>query len=151
MYANGKNGETLLKSWTKSRHDQAVENYSIKGINGRAKHEAENEAITFNGSSFSSSKQLATKFNQQFNSSNLVIHTSSRETRVVMRKTKTDEENHPIEIAMGFNQRKPPDRTLCLAVELWAAFDTVCHNNLLSNMLCGVCLELHHCLYPGMS
>ena len=38
----------------------------IKGIDGRAKREAENEAITFNGISFSSSKQLATKFNQQF-------------------------------------------------------------------------------------
>ena len=40
---------------------------TIKGIDGRAKREAENEAITFNGISFSSSKQLATKFNQQFN------------------------------------------------------------------------------------
>ena len=36
---------------------------TIKGIDGRAKREAENEAITFNGISFSSSKQLATKFN----------------------------------------------------------------------------------------
>ena len=42
---------------------------TIKGIDGRAKREAENEAITFNGISFSSSKQLATKFNQQFNTS----------------------------------------------------------------------------------
>ena len=40
---------------------------NIRGINGRATRETENEAITFNGSSFSSSKQLATKFNQQFN------------------------------------------------------------------------------------
>ena len=39
---------------------------TIKEIDGREKHEAENEAITFNGISFSSSKQLATKFNQQF-------------------------------------------------------------------------------------
>ena len=29
-------------------------------------------------------------------------------------------------IAMGFNQRKPPDRTICVAVDLSAAFDTVC-------------------------
>ena len=35
------------------------------------------------------------------------------------------------DIAMGFNQRKPPDRTICVAVDLSAAFDTVCHNNLL--------------------
>ena len=40
---------------------------TIKGIDGRAKREAENEVITFNGSAFSSSKQLAARFNQQFN------------------------------------------------------------------------------------
>ena len=40
---------------------------TIKGIDGRAKRQAENEAITLNGFSFSLSKQLATKFNQQFN------------------------------------------------------------------------------------
>ena len=38
----------------------------IKGIDGRAKRETENEAIAFNGSSFSSSTQLATRFIQQF-------------------------------------------------------------------------------------
>ena len=59
---------------------------TIKGIDGRAKHEAENDAITFNGISFSLSKQLATKFNQQFNTSKLGRHTSSRETRVVTRE-----------------------------------------------------------------
>ena len=35
---------------------------------------------------------------------------------------------------MGFNERKPPDRTVCVAVDLSAAFDTVCHNNLLSKI-----------------
>ena len=35
---------------------------------------------------------------------------------------------------MGFNQRKPPDRTICVVVYLSAAFDTVCHNNLLSKI-----------------
>ena len=30
------------------------------------------------------------------------------------------------DIAMGFNQRKPPDRTVCVAVDFSAAFDTVC-------------------------
>ena len=35
------------------------------------------------------------------------------------------------DVAVGFNQRKPPDRTVCVAVDLLAAFDTVCHNNLL--------------------
>ena len=35
---------------------------------------------------------------------------------------------------MGFNQRKTPDRTVCVAVDLSAAFDTVCHNKLLSKI-----------------
>ena len=235
---------------------------TIKGIDGRAKREAENEAITINGISFSSSKQLATKFNQQFNTSKLGRHTSSRETRVVTRETKrkplemvrtfttdlvmkaikscrnskafgTDKLSifhlkhlgpraieyittlfnlsattcrilaisrsslsipipkpgedtsqgtsyRPISlicpaakvleslflltintylipaqdqpgfrrdhsttsallqlttyVAVGFNQRKPPDRTVYVAVDLSAAFDTVCHNNLLSKI-----------------
>ena len=63
---------------------------TIKGIDGRAKREAENEAITFNGISFSSSKQLATKFNQQFNTSKLGRHTSSGETRLITRGDKEE-------------------------------------------------------------
>ena len=38
------------------------------------------------------------------------------------------------DIAMGFNRRKPLDRTICVAVDLSAAFDTVSHNNLLSKI-----------------
>ena len=38
------------------------------------------------------------------------------------------------DVAVGFNQRKPPDRTVCVAVHLSAAFDTVCHNSLLSKI-----------------
>ena len=38
------------------------------------------------------------------------------------------------DVAVGFNQRKPPDRTVCVVVDLSAAFDTVCHNNLLSKI-----------------
>ena len=34
------------------------------------------------------------------------------------------------DIAVGLNQRKPPDRTVCVAVDLSVAFDTVYHNNL---------------------
>ena len=71
---------------------------TIKGIDGRAKREAENEAITFNGIPLSSSMQLATKFNQQFNTSKLGIHTSSRETRVVTRETK----RKPLEMVRTF-------------------------------------------------
>ena len=36
------------------------------------------------------------------------------------------------DIATCFNQRKPPHRTVCVAVDLTAAFDTVNHNVLLS-------------------
>ena len=61
---------------------------SCGGIDGRAKRESENVAITFNGSSFSSSKQLAARFNQQLNTSKLGRHISSRETRLVTRETK---------------------------------------------------------------
>ena len=231
---------------------------TIKGIDGRATREAENETITFNRISFSPSKQLATKFNQQFNTSKLGRHTSSSETRLVTRETKrkslemaqsftTDLVRRAIKscrnseafgpdklsifhlknlgpraieyitalfnlsvttcripaiwkssliipipkpakdtsvgtsyrpisllcpaakvleslilptiqpapdqhgfrpdhsttsallqmityITMGFNQRKPPDRMICVAVDLSAAFDTVCHNNLLSKI-----------------
>ena len=38
------------------------------------------------------------------------------------------------DVAVGFNQRKPQDRTVRVAVDLSAAFDTVCHNNLLSKI-----------------
>ena len=48
---------------------------TIKGIDG-------------SGISFSSSKQLATKFNHHFNTSKLGRHTSSSETRLVTRETK---------------------------------------------------------------
>ena len=44
--------------------------------------------ISFNGISFSSSKQLAAKFNKQFNTSKLGRHSTSRETRLVTRETK---------------------------------------------------------------
>ena len=61
---------------------------TIKGIDGRAKREAENEAITFNGSSFSLSKHISARFNQQFNTSKMGRHTSSNVTRLVTRETK---------------------------------------------------------------
>ena len=166
---------------------------TIKGTYGRAKREAENEAITFNGISFSSSKQLATKFNQLFNTSKLGRHTSSSPLQplghnlsdssymeVIINHPHTEtgqghlprnflpanlvnlasskslgisvltinqQISHPCsrptgfrrehsttsallqlttDVAVGFNQRKPPDRAVCVAVDLSAAFDTVC-------------------------
>ena len=38
------------------------------------------------------------------------------------------------DVATGFNQRKPTHRTVCVAVDLTAAFDTVNHNALLSKI-----------------
>ena len=38
------------------------------------------------------------------------------------------------DVAAGFNQRKPAHRTICVAVNLMAVFDTVKHNVLLSNI-----------------
>ena len=38
------------------------------------------------------------------------------------------------DVSTGFNQRKPPHRTVCVAVDLTAAFDTVNHNALLSKI-----------------
>ena len=80
---------------------------TIKGIDGRAKREAENEAITFNGISLSSSKQLATKFNQQFNTSKLGRHTSSRDTRVVTRENQ-EETHQSTDLTMVFSTGTAP-------------------------------------------
>ena len=38
------------------------------------------------------------------------------------------------DIEIGFNQQKPPHRTVCAAIELTAAFDTVSHDILLSKI-----------------
>ena len=38
------------------------------------------------------------------------------------------------DIETGFNQRTPPHRTVCVAVELTAAFDTVSHDTLISKI-----------------
>ena len=38
------------------------------------------------------------------------------------------------EIDTGFNQRKPPHRTVCVAIDLTAAFDTVSHATLISKI-----------------
>ena len=64
-------------------NDCAAPTDTIKEIDGSAKGTTENEAITFNGISFSSSKQLAAKFNQHFSTSKLGRHTSSSEPRLV--------------------------------------------------------------------
>ena len=39
------------------------------------------------------------------------------------------------DIETGFNQRKSPHRTVCVAIDLTAAFDTVSHNTLISKIV----------------
>ena len=39
------------------------------------------------------------------------------------------------DIETGFNQRKPPHHTVCVAIDLTAAFDTVSHDTLISKMV----------------
>ena len=39
------------------------------------------------------------------------------------------------DIETGFNQRKPPHRTVCVAIDLTAAFDTVYHDTLISKIV----------------
>ena len=38
------------------------------------------------------------------------------------------------DIETDFNQRKPPHRTVCVAIDLTAAFDTVSHDTLISKI-----------------
>ena len=39
------------------------------------------------------------------------------------------------DIETGFNQRKPPHRTVCVAIDLTSAFDTVSHDTLISKIV----------------
>ena len=39
------------------------------------------------------------------------------------------------DIETGFNQRKPPHHTVCVAIDLTAAFDTVSHDTLISKIV----------------
>ena len=60
---------------------------TIKAIDGKSPAKAENEAITFDDSSFFPN-QIANYVNRQFTTSKLGRHTSSRETRLVSREIK---------------------------------------------------------------
>ena len=60
---------------------------TIRVIDGKSPPKAENEAITFVETQVSSPKQIANYFNRQFTTSKLGRHTSSRETRIIKRKS----------------------------------------------------------------
>ena len=55
------------------------------------------------------------------------------------------------DIAMGFNQRKPPDCMVCVAVYLLTAFDSVGHNNMMSKINRSQLPQPHHNGYPAIS
>ena len=61
---------------------------TIKGIDGKSKHTAENEGITFAGRPHTSPKLIANSFNRQFTTSKLDKHSSSRTTRHVSKDVK---------------------------------------------------------------
>ena len=61
---------------------------TIKAIDGKSTTTAENEAIVFNEKPTSSPKDIANKFNKQFTTSMLGIHSSSHETRYVSREAR---------------------------------------------------------------
>ena len=69
----------------------------IKAIDGKSTPAEENEAIVFNEKPTSSQKDIANKFNKQFTTSKLGIHSSSHETRYVSREArKKSSETAPI-------------------------------------------------------
>ena len=76
---------------------------TIKGIDGRAKREAENEAITVNGILFSSSVQLATKFN-----SPTVQYFKVGQTYFFKRDPSSDKGNQEETIGHGTNIHRGP-------------------------------------------
>ena len=39
-----------------------------------------------------------------------------------------------LQLTTDINERKSPNRTVCVTIELLVVFDTVCHNNLLSKI-----------------
>ena len=132
---------------------------TIKAIYGKSTPKAENEAITFDGSQVTSPTQIANYFNRQFTTSTkLGRHTSSRETRLVSRKIKrksvtsvltftTDQVTKgisscsntrtfgPDKLSIFHLQHLGSHRTVCVAVDLTAAFHTVIHNVLLSKIV----------------
>ena len=181
---------------------------TIKGIDGKSKHTAENEGITFTGRPHTSPKMIVNGFNRRFTTSKLDKHPSSRRTRQVSNDVKRmslekaesftsdqvtsaikscrcsraygpdslrifhlrnlgplatehlilpsinefisqPKDQHgfrprhsttsaPLQLTTDmeavFNQRKPPHRTVCVAIDLTAAFDTVSHDKLISKI-----------------
>ena len=79
---------------------------TIEGIDGIAKRETDNKAITLNGSSFSSSKQLATKFNQTFQ------YFKAGQTNFLKRYPSSDEGNQEETIGEGTNIHRGPSNEI---------------------------------------
>ena len=88
---NGKNGEILLKPWTK-RQTSPCCGKLLKEL--MAEQNAMQRTYYLQWMLVSSSKQLATKFNQQFNTSKMDRHTSLGETQILRMETIIDGNIH---------------------------------------------------------
>ena len=89
------NGSSSWRPWT-TRQTPPKLWRTIKAIDGKSTPTAENEAIVFNEKPTSSPKDIANKFNKQFTTSKLGIHSSSHETRYVSREArKKSQESAP--------------------------------------------------------
>ena len=104
---------------------------TIKTLDGKSTQTDENEAITFNGSQVSSPKQIANCFNEQFTTSKLGRHNSSRETRLVSRKVR----RNPKETTVTFTTdlvtraiRSCNNRKACVLDTVVISGDEVCWN-----------------------
>ena len=85
---NATSGERLWRTFVETLDPKSASSKlwrTIKTLDGKSTQTAESEAITFNGSQVSSPKQIANHFNEQFTTSKLGRHNSSRETRLVSR------------------------------------------------------------------
>ena len=126
---------------------------TIKAIDGKSPPKAENEAITFDDSQVSSPKQMANYFNRQFTTSKLLCPAAKVMEALMLTIVNThlfpafDQHGFrpghsttsallqlTCDVVTGFNQKKPPHRTMCVAIDLTAAFDTVNYNILLSKI-----------------
>ena len=89
------NGSSSWRPWT-TRHSSKLWR-TITAIDGKSTPTAENEAIVFNEKPTSSPKDIANKFNKQFTTSKLGIHSSSHESRYVSREArKKSQETAPM-------------------------------------------------------
>ena len=119
---NGKNGEILLRTWTIRQ--------ILPSCGELSKELTAEQAISFNGISFSTHGRERSYLLQR--NLVLIVHAASHQVQQTVQQTVQHFKARQTfffkrtsallqlttDIAMGFNQRKPPDRTVCVAVDL---------------------------------